>query len=231
MPLSAMINVGFVEELLLIVSWPLIEPVVVGSNVSVTLVVCPAFRVRGKATGVTEKPVPVTVMDVTVTADVPLEVRVTVWVVGVFTSTLPNGMLVALTLSAVVAAFSCSITDFEVLPVIAVRVADCAVVTEAALAVKVALVAVAGTVTEPGTVTELLLLVRATVTPPLGAEPDKVTVQESARDPVMDALVQENPLTVGVTGVPVPLRLIVAAGALLEIVSCPVTELAVVGAN
>jgi hypothetical protein len=118
-----------------------------------------------------------------------------------------------------------------VLPVAAVNVTVCAVVTEAALAVNVALVAVAGTITEAGTVTALLLLVRDTLRPPVGAEPERLTVHVSASDPVMDVLVQDTALTVGAVVVPVPVRLTVAAGALLEMVSCPVAELAVVGLN
>ena len=117
------------------------------------------------------------------------------------------------------------------LPVDAVRVADCELVTEATLAVKVALVAVAGIDTTPGTVTAELLVAKATLTPPVGADPDRVTVHESASDPVMVVLLQLIPATVGATVVPLPLRLTVAVGALLEIVSCPVTALADVGSN
>jgi hypothetical protein len=116
-----------------------------------------------------------------------------------------------------------------VLPVVAVRVADCAVVTAATLAVNPAELAVAGTVTELGTVTEPLLLERATVRPPVGAEPDSVTVHESDWEPVIDVLPHEIPLTVGAVDVPVPLRLTLAVDALLEMLSWPVTELAVVG--
>ena len=68
----------------------------------------------------------------------------------------------------------------EELPDVAVRVTDWALLTEAAFAVNVALVAVAGTVTELGTVTMLLLLERLTLWPPVGAEPDKLTVHVSA---------------------------------------------------
>ena len=49
--------------------------------------------------------------------------------------------------------------------------------------------------------------------------------------PVNELLPQENAFNVGATAVPVPLRLITTAGALLESVNCPVTELAVVGEN
>jgi len=47
----------------------------------------------------------------------------------------------------------------------------------------------------------------------------------------MEVLLQLTALTVGATVVPVPLRPTVAVGALLEIVSWPVVELAVVGSN
>jgi hypothetical protein len=123
------------------------------------------------------------------------------------------------------------VTACEVLPVDAVRVAVCALETEATFAVNVALDAVAGTDTRPGTVTAPLLLARPTLTPPLGAEPDKLTVQESAIDPVMDVLVHFTPLTVGVPVVPVPLRLSADVGVLLDKVNCPVMELAEVGSN
>jgi len=104
-------------------------------------------------------------------------------------------------------------------------------VTEATVAVKVALVPVAGTVTAFGTEAAPLLLARVTTVPPLGAEPDKLTVQESPNAPVIEVLLQEIALTVGATAVPVPLRLTATAGALLERVKFPVTELAAVGAN
>jgi hypothetical protein len=148
-----------------------------------------------------------------------------------FTTTLPNEMLVAFRVRVGVPAFNCSESACEVPPVVAVSVTDCALLTLATLAVKAALVAVAGTVTELGTVTVPLLLDRPTLTPPVGAEPDKLTVHESASAPVMDVLLQATALTVGITTVPVPLRLTVAVGALLDIVNCPVTEFADVGSN
>jgi len=164
-----------------------------------------------------------------VTAAVPLEVRVTVCVVELFTTTAPNEMELALILSAGVAAFSWRTTDLDELPGEAVRVADCAIVTAATLAAKVAEVAVAGTVTELGMLTELLLLLRATDNPPEGAEPESVTVQESDKAPVTDVLLHDRALTLGVAVVPVPLRLTVTGDALLAMLSWPVTELAVVG--
>jgi hypothetical protein len=140
-------------------------------------------------------------------------------------------MLPAFTLRAAVAAFNCSATDLEVLPLVAVKDVVVAVVTAATLAVKVAEVAVVGTVRELGTVTEPLLLVRATLKPPEGADPESVTVHESASAPVMDVLPHVIALTVGATVEPVPLKVTVAAGALLEMASWLETEPAVCGLN
>ena len=228
MPLRVIV---WVEALLAIVNWPAYDPNLPGSNCTSNVSDCPGFNVTGSEAPVTENPVPLTLAEFTVTAAVPLDVRVTVCVVALFTTTLPNEMLVAFRASDPVAAFSCNETACEVLPVAAVTVAVCAVLTEAAFAVNVALVDVAGTVTEPGTVTALLLLARDTLRPLVGAEPDRRTVQVSANDPVIDVLLQDNALTFGSTVVPVPLRLTVAVGALLARVNCPVVELAVVGSN
>ena len=104
-------------------------------------------------------------------------------------------------------------------------------VTEATFAVNDTLFAVAGTVTELATVTELLLLASATLIPPVGAEPDRLTVHVSARAPVIDVLPHETAETVGAAAMPVPLRLTVTPGAVLEMVSCPVDEIALVGSN
>jgi hypothetical protein len=230
-PLSGIVRVGFVDELLVMLSWPVIEPVAVGLNNTLAVPVCPGLRVMGRLTGDSEKALPVTVMEFTVTGEVPLEVNVKICATGVFSSTLPNEILVAFTVSMAVPAFSFREMVREVLPVVAVSVTDCAVVTEATVAVKAAPVAVAGTMTELGTVTELLLLARATLTPPPGAVPDNVTVQESDSVPEMEVLEQERPLTVGVAELPVPLRLTVAVVADVATFNCPVTELAVVGLN
>lgn len=140
-------------------------------------------------------------------------------------------MLPAFTLSAAVAAFNCRPRVLDVLPLEAVKDAEVAVVTAATLAAKVADTAVAGTETEAGTVTEPLLLARATLKPPEGADPESVTVQESESAPVMEVLPQDNAATVGVTVEPVPVRVTVAAGALLEIASCPAMEPDAVGSN
>jgi hypothetical protein len=99
------------------------------------------------------------------------------------------------------------------------------------VAVNVALVAPAATVTLLGNVTALLLLASATVRPPVGAAPERVTVQASLSAPVIEVLLQETALTVGATEVPVPLRLTDALDALLEIANCPVIDAALVGPN
>jgi hypothetical protein len=166
-----------------------------------------------------------------VTATVPLAVTVTDFVIDVPKETLPKERDVVLRLSPGVAALSCKATALEVPPVVAVRVTDCALVTEDTFAMKDVLVAATGTVTELGTETAALLVARMTLTPPAGAEPDKFTVQLSAIDPVMEVLLHITALNVGVTAVPVPLRLTADVGALLDKVNCPVTELARVGSN
>lgn len=193
--------------------------------------VCPGFNVIGVVIPVAPNKAPATETDEIVTGAVPADVSVTVCVAVLFTATPPNETLLAFSVSFGEPTLSCRESALEVLPVVAVTVADCALVTEATFAVKAAVVAVAGTVTALGTVTAPLLLARPTFTPPVGAEPDKLTVQASAREPVIEVLLQETALTVGDTVVPVPLRLTVAAGAVLEIDSCPVVELAAVGSN
>lgn len=223
--------VAFEDELLAIVTVPLAEPVAVGSNVNVRLSAWPGFRVAGRFTEDAENPLPVTAIEVTVTAAVPVEVSVTVCVVALLITTAPKEILLAFTVKAGVAAFSCNETVFDVLPDPAVSVTDCAVVTADTFAVKEAVVDEAGTVTEAGTATELLLLARLTLRPPLGAEPDRLTVHESDSAPVMEVLPQLTALTVGATDVPVPLKLTGDVDALLEIVNCPEAELALVGAN
>ena len=219
------------EALLEMASWPVNDPAVAGSNCTSSVSDCPGLSVAGSEAPDTEKSVPLTAAELTVREAVPVELNVIGCATGVPSLTFPNPIDVAFRDKTAVAAFSCSETVWEMLPAVAVRVADCALLTAAALAVNAAPVAVAGTVTEAGTVTALLLLARLTMRPPVGAEPDKLTVQASVSDPVIEVLLQETALTVGVTAVLVPLRLTVAVGAVLEIVNCPVTEPAPVGLN
>ena len=89
----------------------------------------------------------------------------------------------------------------------------------------------AGTETLAGTVTAVLLLARATLMLPEGAAALRDTVQEVLPVPVNVVVPHVRALTAGVAEVPVPLRPTVAVGALLEIVNCPVADVAVVGLN
>jgi hypothetical protein len=120
---------------------------------------------------------------------------------GVFKTTLPKEMLVALMPSVdPPAGLNCTAKVFVAPPAFAVRVTDCAVVTADAVAVKAALVALAGTVTEEGTVSAALLLARPTLAPPVGAAAVRVTVQASVPAPVMEALLQVIALNAGAEG-------------------------------
>ena len=202
-----------------------------GLKVTVILAVCPGFKVTGGMIPIAPNREPTTETDEIVTGAVPDEVRVTDLVAWVPTFTLPNETVVALRDSAGVAAFSCSARLCDELFALAVTVAVCAVLTEATLAEKDALDEPAGTVAPAGSVTAVLLLARLTLVPPVGAGPDKITAHGSTSDPVIDVLLQDIADTVGNGAVPVPLRLTVARGALLEIANCPATEPALVGLN
>jgi hypothetical protein len=145
-------------------------------------------------------------------------------------------MLVALMLSAKIAAFSCKVKFFDMPPTLAVIVTACAAVTEATVAVNPALVAFAGTVTVLGTVTAELPLDRFTLSPPLGAAAVSVTVHASVPDPVMVPLLQYSALNAAelVPIVPVPLRVITGVAVVEESVAtinCPVAVPAATGLN
>jgi hypothetical protein len=159
--------------------------------------------VIGKVIPETVKPLPATVAAVTVTAEVPVEDKVSVCVVAVFTLTLPNERLDVLTLSAIAAAPSCrpnvSVTPFAD----AVKVTACATLTADTVAAKVALVAPPATVTWAGTVNAGLLLATLTAKPPLAAAVFSVTVQLSVPAAVIDVFAQFKPVS---TGTPVPLK-------------------------
>ncbi len=98
-PLRGMAKLGLVDESLVMDSWPVCEPVVVGSNVSVIDNVWPGLRVTGRVTGAKEKPLPITEMVFTVTAALPVESSVTTWVVECPTTTAPKEIDVAFTVN------------------------------------------------------------------------------------------------------------------------------------
>ena len=64
------------EELLVIVSWPVRAPAVVGANWTYKVAVWPGLSVTGNVMPEMEKPAPVTVAALTVTAAVPVEERI-----------------------------------------------------------------------------------------------------------------------------------------------------------
>lgn len=131
-----------------------------------------------------EKPNPEIVAELMVTDAVPVELRVTVCVVAVFTGTLPKLRLAAPTVKVGTAPFNCTAKVSGVPPELADSVAVWAVVTDETVAEKLALLAPAATVTDDGTVTDASLLERLTANPPLAAAVFTVTVQESVPDPV-----------------------------------------------
>jgi hypothetical protein len=96
-PFRATNAVPPVVELLLIATWPLAVPVVVGSNCTCNVTDCVGFNVTGRLPPTIAKPVPVIAAELTVTGKVPVDVNVNDCVVAVFTVTLPKLRLVALT--------------------------------------------------------------------------------------------------------------------------------------
>jgi hypothetical protein len=110
-PVTASAAVGLVVDVLLTVNVPDAAPRTVGSNSIPTVAVWVGVSVCGNVGPERVKPVPVSVTELTVTDPVPEEVKITVCVVGVFNTTLPNAMLVALMLNMDVAAFTVNVTE------------------------------------------------------------------------------------------------------------------------
>ena len=95
-PLRLTVAVAFVDEVLLIVSPPEAAPAEAGSNFTCKVTVCFGLSVSGKLAPETLNPAPVTAAEFTVTAAVPVDVRVSDWVDEVPTVTLPKLRLAAL---------------------------------------------------------------------------------------------------------------------------------------
>jgi hypothetical protein len=93
----------------------------------------------------------------------------------------------------VTGALSVMVVFLETDPCFAVSVTDCEVLTADTAAWKVALLAPEATVTDAGTETALLLLVRSTTNPALGAVDVRLTVQRSLPAPVIEELAQLSP--------------------------------------
>ena len=159
------------------------------------------------------KPVPLADAPLRVSAAVPEDVSVTVFVTVVFSAAVPKATLLLPSVSFGVVAFRVSAKEL----------------TAVAIAVNAALVDPEAIVTEAGTVTALLLLAKVTVVAVVAADVS-VTVQASVPAPVSDPLLQESALNVDAV-CPVPLRVTVAVDALLLIVTAPVNEPAAVGSK
>lgn len=189
------------------------------------------FKVSGKLAPETVNPVPATLAALTVTAAVPVEVRVSVWLAAVFTFTLPNDRLEELTLSEIDAASNCTPADAEMPVAFADTVTACATFTAETVAEKLPLVAPAANVIEAGTTKAGLLLLRLTFNPPLGTAALVDTVQLSVVAPVIVVLVQLNRVSLGT---PLPCNPILfkdASDELLVMSSSPVTEPVAEGSN
>jgi hypothetical protein len=98
-PLRVTCAVDPVEESLLIVIWPLADPIAVGKNCTCNVIDCVGFNVAGKFPPPIVKPAPVIVAELTVTGEVPVDVSVSDCVVAVFTVTLAKLKLAALTVN------------------------------------------------------------------------------------------------------------------------------------
>jgi len=144
---------------------------------------------------------------------------------------LPKTMDDELTASVGAAALSCRAKLCDAPLALALRLAVCAVATEATKAVKATLLADAGTTMEEGTVTALLLLARATATPPAGAAAFRVAVQEDDPAPVKEEVEHDTELS---TATPVPLSATEAEAPLDELLTMamePAAAPATVGSN
>lgn len=172
--------------------------------------------------------------ELTVTAVAPVEVKVTDWVAGEFTLTLPKARLLALILNEGPLVPSCRLMDADAAPALAVSVAVWAELTAVTVAIKFVLIAPAATVTVEGTATAELLLARLTASPPLGAAEFSVTAQLSVPAPAIDVAAQFMAPKRLDEVTPAPLSAITVVPlleALLSIVTWPAAVPAVCGEN
>jgi hypothetical protein len=75
-PFRATNTLPSVLELLLIVTWPLSVPVVVGSNCTCSVTECVGVNVTGRLPPTIAKPAPVIAAELTITGDVPVDIKV-----------------------------------------------------------------------------------------------------------------------------------------------------------
>jgi hypothetical protein len=129
MPLNPTVVVFPVEELLVMTRDPVTGPGAPVEKLTFSTVDCPGSSVTGNVAPETEKPVPVTVVAVTVTGRLPLEVSVRGNDELLVSSTSPNDKSCALTVSVETAAVNCSAKLFDEPAKLAVNVTVCAVGT------------------------------------------------------------------------------------------------------
>jgi hypothetical protein len=233
-PLRLIVPDDLGVELLARMIAPVAFAVVEGSKLTFSVAVSPLVRVSGKLNPDILNPAPVSVPPLMMSGAGPVEVRMTDSVADVFSATLLKTRLLVLRLKVAMLALSAREKLLETVPAVAVRVAVCAVVTEAASTEKATPVELAGTVTVAGRVTAASLLERLMLCPPLPAAVLRVTLQASVPAPVIEALVQVSAFNVAGAVVPVPLRLITADGLAVELlarVSAPVTAPAAEGSK
>jgi hypothetical protein len=165
-PLTLIVTVLLVEELLWIVNWPVAAAAAVGSNCTSNVTARLGFKVTGNVAPESLKPLPASVAELMVTGAVPVELNVTGSSAAVFTITFPNATLVGPTDSVGIvpaAGFNCRAKLLEMPFALAVSVTVCADVIDATLTVNPAFVALAGTISAAGTATIALLLANLTV--------------------------------------------------------------------
>jgi hypothetical protein len=192
LPLRGIIAELPVVELLAMANWPVTAPAAVGASCTLIEAVWPGFNETGNERGTKAKPLPVTVAPLTVTVPVPVDASVSVRVVTTLTGTSPKATLAALT----------------------PRVAVCAVDTAETLNVNCALDVFLCTSAAVVVATAALSLDMATLRPPSGAGPFKVSVHRSVPAPPIEELAQVNPVS---TGSPVPLSGMVAVPLLEDV--------------
>jgi hypothetical protein len=166
----------------------------VGSNCTTSVTARPGLNVTGNVAPDMVKPVPLSVAEVMMTGTVPVELKVSGCVEGVFNVALPNEILLALVVNVGVEGLSCSAKLLEIPAPLAVIVAACGEETDDTFAVSAAVEAFARTRMVAGTITAALLLARLRLRPPLGAVSVSAAMQAEVPAPVIDALLHDSAL-------------------------------------
>src|SRR5579863_4632570 len=112
-----------VEEVLSIVTVPVIAPPALGSNSTLRVTPVPGATVTGNRSPEIENPFPLTVAEEMVSGPVPVDFSATDWLTTVLAGTLRKLMAVLPSVRVGTAAFNCNSNDSETPPAAAVRVA------------------------------------------------------------------------------------------------------------